>query len=155
MKRIYAVLHGDKKLGADPSLTSEGRSQIHLLRRLLPANPVEVLCGTGRRHHQTCTALALTMTGSTPIIGDPTSLEMTNDGVKVIVFADGSSAPVSEDRSIADISLVARPFVAGLKDNTVLCTGRPFLLALNWSAPSGTVILLEVDDDGGITFQQL
>jgi len=155
MKWIYAVLHGEKECGPDPRLTVEGRQQVRRLMTLIPEVPEEVISGTGRRHHETCEVLEFANATSTPLIGDPTSLEVI-DGAKVIIFADGTSAPVKDDRSITDIALVARPFVAGLKDNTVLCTGRPFLLALGYAeAKSGTAVRITVHDDGEITFNQL
>lgn len=145
-KSIYAVLHGDKYPGPDPDMTPEGKSDIAELLHLLPQNPSNVIVGTGRRHHSVCKALGLEMTHSSPIIGDPTSLDEIK-GEKVLVFADGHYCPLSMDRSISDLSLGAKPFVLTLEDKTILCTGRPFLKALGWTeAKSASVVLITVED---------
>jgi len=146
VKTIYAVLHGDKEFGPDPEMTPKGKAQIAELLHLLPQNPSNVIVGTGRRHHGVCKALGLKMTHSSPIIGDPTSLDVIN-GEKMLVFADGYRCPLSMDRSISDLSLAAMPFILMLEDNTVLCTGRPFLKALGWEeAQSGSVVLITVGE---------
>lgn len=154
-KSFRAVLHSHKFEGADPAMTPEGIKQIMSLKGLLPENPSNVICGTGRRHMQICEILNFTMTRSTLLLGDATSMDMI-DGQPTIVFADGSHGAYDAYTGIADMAPAIPDFLKSLPNQAVLCTGRPFAKALGIkNAKSGSVIDIAIDDNGEISWSIL
>jgi hypothetical protein len=150
VNQFFAVLHGDKSDGADPLMTLKGVNQIESLKGLLPENPAAVICGTGRRHRHVAATLGLTMTRSTLLLGDATSLDMI-DGQPTIVFADGNHCAYDAYTGIADMAPAIPAFLESLPDGAVLCTGRPFAKSLGIeAAKSGSVIEITIDENGEI-----
>ncbi|OGY94673.1 MAG: hypothetical protein A2406_02515 [Candidatus Komeilibacteria bacterium RIFOXYC1_FULL_37_11] len=147
MKTIYAVLHGDKHEGADPTMTPSGVNQIESLKDLLPDNPSAIICGTGRRHRHVAATLGLEMTRSTLLLGDATSMD-TIDGNPTIIFADGTACWYEQYTGIQDMAPAIHNFLRSLPDQAVLCTGRPFAKSLGIEvAKSGSVVEITIDDN--------
>jgi hypothetical protein len=130
-KTVYVVNHGQKELGANPGTTIVGDMEIAALKPLIPANPAAVYCGAGKRHLGVCHALGLESDKVmfTPSIGGPESLEKIN-GRDMVILADGTTVPlenfpVGEDRTAAMLAVLGM-----VPDNTVICAGRPAMIAL-------------------------
>lgn len=150
VKQFFAVLHGDKRDGADPEMTLSGVKQIKSLKALIPENPSAVVCGTGRRHWHVAATLGLKMTRSTLLLGDATSMD-TIDDKPTIVFADGRLGEYDSYTGIQDMAPAIPNFLRSLPDQTVLCTGRPFAKSLGIdAAKSGSVVEITIDDNDEI-----
>lgn len=137
---IYMVTHGQKHPGANPGLTEKGKEQIASLISRLPRNISKTVCGTGKRHLDVATALGLTPDQYTSLVGEPDSLELDEQKNPIIVLADGTKIPEEKLTTLTDNEISAKLFLKELPDNTVICTGRPFLIMLGYKeAGSGAI----------------
>src|SRR3989339_1108985 len=129
---VFITTHAEKGKGANPGVTPVGKEQIRALRGLLPKDPPEVVCGTARRNIEIARELGLTPTRYTVVAGDCGSLEEKMDGTRVIVFADGTEVPYNHDMvtTANDLQGPAVELVVTVKPLTVICSGRPIMLAL-------------------------
>lgn len=132
MKRVFVVTHGAKMPGSDPGLTEKGFEEVAALRSFLPEKAAKVVCGTGRRHLDVARALGFVPSLFTPLAGVPDSgiPDPNNPGQITIVLACGERVPGAyysgekdAERSIVDLLRL-------LPNNSVICSGRPFLLNL-------------------------
>jgi hypothetical protein len=127
---IFVVTHGDKYTGPNPGMTPLGFAQIRSLWEFIPANPSAIKVGVGRRHADVLKALECTgPTNWSSVYGDSDSLEMCGE-MKMVILADGTPVPLECHTSIADTSQAAKQVLVSMLDSTVICTGRPFALAL-------------------------
>jgi len=147
-KEIFVILHGEKwDTQADPHLTQKGEDQADSAegQYLLPRDPTEIICGTGRRHLETARIFGLRPTLYSPLVGTSDSSALV-DEKKVVRFADESkevSCPL-ERYLIPDTRL----FLRDLSHNTILVGGRPFMLGLQYhEAREGMIFKITVSDD--------
>lgn len=145
MKQIIVVTHGEKVNGANPGMTLLGFDQVAALRSLLPDNPSKVVCGTGQRHMDVSQALRVLPTIFSSIAGNADSLEII-DGKKMAVLANGIAVPLEFYPAVEESAPSAKALLSEWPNGTVVCSGRPFMLALGVSdAKSATVYKIDID----------
>jgi len=145
MKMILVVTHGEKVNGANPGMTPLGFEQVATLSGLLPEKPSMVICGTGQRHLDVAKALGLTPTRYSSIAGNADSLEVI-DGKKMAVLANGIAVPLETYPAVEESAPSAKVLLSEWPNGTVVCSGRPFMLALGYSdAKSGMAYRIDVD----------
>jgi len=148
MKMITVVTHGDKENGANPGMTPLGFKQVAALRSLLPEKPSMVVCGTGQRHLNVAKALGLSSTSFSSIAGNADSMEIV-DGEKMVILADGSMVPIETYPAVEESIPSAKALLSEWPNGTVVCSGRPFMMALGYfnNAKSGAAYRVDVYDD--------
>jgi hypothetical protein len=140
LKVIFVVTHGDKFGCANPGMTVKGKNEVYALHHLISPNPPMIVIGTGKRHSDVYRALDF-ISGQlryTSVVGDPDSMEIV-DGEKVVILADGKQLPASQYTTLADNAVAAKALVLGLEDGTVICSGRPFMIALGVNGKSAAI----------------
>lgn len=154
---VFALLHAEKDLGPNPMHTEKGRKQIHDAKSKLPEVPSVFIIGTGKRQMELldlCTTVhnRNVMRIFSPAIGNADSKEG-----EYIILADGTLVPADKYQDIHPAAVMS--VLAGAKDNTVLLTGRPAMMAILQvaqltnppKAESGKVYKIELDEFGKIT----
>ena len=136
---IYIVTHGEKKKGPNPRMTKKGFEQIGKIKSIIPADPVMVISGTGRRHVEVAKTLNLKIDRFTSVMGCADSSEII-DGQKKIRLPDGTVLEPSIYTTLKDMSPAVKQFISKLPDGTIICAGRPLLKMLSYAEPkSGSV----------------
>jgi len=147
-KDIYVVTHPREwETQPDPSLTAEGEETAGkaAAAKLLPRQPAQVICGTGRRYFQTAKIFGLTPTHFSPLCGVPDASVYVPGSSKIVRFADGDTRCRIDQWLIPN----TRPFLNTLEHNTVLIAGRTFMLGLGFrGAHRGMIfkIVFETDE---------
>ena len=150
MAIIYIVAHGDKFEGFNPGMTGEGFTQVKALRPFLPKMPGDVVCGEGRRHRDVAQALGLSPTRYTAMVGGPASLG-TAEGVegRVVWIAEDFYVPHDATSglytTVADMGPSALAVLVSLRHNSVVCAGRPLLIALGHADVATSAAVFQVD----------
>jgi hypothetical protein len=146
MNEIFVVTHGDKTNGPNPRMTPKGFEEIASLRHLLPVKIPVLVVGTGGRHLDVATALNYNeIRRYSSVVGDPDSMEVI-DGEKIVILSDGTHINIALYTSLADNSVSAKRFITGLADKTVVCSGRPFMIALGINGKSAAVYRILCND---------
>lgn len=132
MKSVYVVTHGNKFSGANPGMTAEGFDQVRKLCNLLPVEVTDIVCGTGKRHLDVAKALGLDPTRYTSAVGGPDSGEATVKGgpVDVVRLPCDTLVPYSLYTTLADGAAGMQAVLAGLRNKSVVCAGRPSMIML-------------------------
>ena len=144
---IYIVTHGKKFIGPNPWLSKIGFNEVYRLRPLLPENPSEVICGTGKRHINTAKVLGLRPTRYTSVVGGPESMELV-DGRKIVILADVTYVPFEQYTTTADTVIALNALILSLPNNSVICAGRPCVIAAGYKdAKSAALYRVEVLED--------
>ncbi|MBI5222154.1 MAG: hypothetical protein HY980_01515 [Candidatus Magasanikbacteria bacterium] len=128
-KDIYLVTCGETRPGPNPGMTKEGLAAVQALRRLLPAEPSAVICGTGHRHREVAAALGLDPNRYSILAGTADKLEGDHVEGKIII-ADGTRIPAHAESSSHDIASAVHNLIRALPHNTIVCTDESFLRAL-------------------------
>lgn len=145
-KQIFVITHGEKVANMpNPKLTEKGRKQIWKIidSFLLPSSPSTIICGTGTRHLMTAKVAMLTPTAYSSLCGCPDSSDVTAEGEKIVLLADGTKFPIGKCL-LPDTKF----FLRSLANNTILIAGRPFMIGLSYNeAKEGEVIKITVTYD--------
>jgi hypothetical protein len=134
-------------------MTEKGFEEIRSIRHQISPNPPAIIIGTGKRHSDVFAALDLRSGKKryTSVVGDADSLEMVGEE-KMVILADGTLVPFDQHTSIADTEEAAKKLAACLESGTVVCSGRPFMIALGVNGKSAAIYRIFIVDGkiGGI-----
>jgi hypothetical protein len=156
--KIFAITHGEKQDGGNPSLTFKGIQQIdNLVDKVLNLHPTSVIIGTGRRFIETYYAISGTVPNlsfdqvkACPLLGSADSGKKAESGWDVML-ADGTEIRAGNYVGLVELQNAIDWFgVLDLmaQEDTLLVTGREFIGALMGSADqakSATVYTIDTE----------
>jgi hypothetical protein len=147
-KEIYVVLHGNAWGNQpDPCLTLLGEDQANAAEEkfLLPKDPAEIICGTGRRHLETARLFGIKPTLYSVLVGAPDASDLIDQIGEVVRLADSTTVCPSKRWLTPD----TRQFLKDLAHDTILITGIPFMVGLGYNeARPGMIFKISLDTDG-------
>lgn len=168
-KSIYFATCGTTGSQSNPGMTVQGIHEVKTLRNLLPAEPSNVVCGTGRRHRETAEALGL-QCGYSVLVGTADSVQKKGDR-EMLVLADGTEIPFGPQNLDPDIwgelgrnlnTLFLRSFFQLIPHDTIFCGSRSFVRLVKQicrlsdiEVKPATVYLMIVDNCGHVDMREL
>jgi hypothetical protein len=147
-KQIFIVFHGDVKPFSNPGLSQLGIEQIRNIKeaKVLPEQPLTIICGTGKRHIDTALSLGLAPTSYSALCGGP---EVVNFNVRkdTVMLADGTIIPFEQWKTPSTWQ-----FLADAPDQSIIVTGHDFIagLKIDKTYHAASVLKIYVNNmDGG------
>lgn len=134
--RIWVITHADTYEGPDPDLCASGKAIIMDLSHFLPENISQVISGFGLRHRGIAKVLGKEINSYHLIAGTAIKLEETNH--QIVILGDGTEI-LREKLNRFGLTDLAQTFVKSLPDNSLICTGRPFIRYLGAEAFSASL----------------
>jgi hypothetical protein len=152
----YAITHGIRNGGADPSHTPEGIKQIEALR---PNNIARVVVGTGLRHIQILETLIRigeltenTKSMISPFVGSADAYNPSEGG---IVLPSRYQCPLEDYIGINNPRFDIWGFVSDQIEGTLFLCGAEFLSALGVGKPAkGALYAVDIDTRACTLLQQ-
>lgn len=162
MKTVWLVTHGETDSEPNPGLTAAGLTATERLKERLPefipnGQPTEIHCGTGRRQQQALEALGFNVEQAmfSDLWGGAATL-VRGSNPKMIRLGHGTCITWDQYLSPAHLAAAIQPIIAGLPDNSLICSGRPVLVRLGVAAEkgqSGALYALRIGDDNSISIE--
>lgn len=123
-RSVYFVTHGaEVGVNGDPALAEPDLNELRALRPLLPIEPGQVICGTGRRFGEIAQLLNLTVNRWTPVVGGAEYVEdHGTDGM--VRLANGRYVPMRHFYGIEDCLDRATLLLTNASEGTIIIGGR-------------------------------